>query len=808
MRALLRRALAAPGGWPVHLALAALLVPRAAFLGQALFDRDLHLDWYPRARVFAATVRAGLPPLWDLTIGFGQPLLGDPSAQVLYPSTWLALVLAPSTLYTLYAVSHLALAGAGLTRLARAGGLRQGAAVAAGAAWMLGGPLASLVDLWHHLAGAAWMPWVVLGVHRAMRRPGRRSTLWLGVCLGLQVLAGSADMVLLTAGLSLAWLAAVSPRPSRRGFARGVASLAGGVALATLVSAGQWLPAVDLASRGVRRDLPPDQLLQWSVPPAGLVRTLVPLDATGRVAYTPRAQWALFDSSRQPFLGSLYVGVGAWALAGAALVSRRRRRAALVLVAAALLAALVALGPYSPVHSLIARVVPGASHVRYPSKAMVAFGFAAALLAGLGLSAIRRDARARRVAGLLAALAALGLVAGAMLFGPLLRGAMALSLLLDRSGAAGDALPSAVRFLAGAALAALAAAVLLRSGAPGRAPGVVAACLLADLVLAHHDLHATAPASLLAMPPPVLSAVDRRDHARAYVYEYMILTGASERLLGRASPYTIAQPPPGIDPRPRSALAQRAYPVPPVAGTWGVEGSYDLDLRGLQPVPQWGLNLTLRRAEGTPYHRRLLQMGAVRTVVSLHRSGFEDLVPGPVFPSLFPETIRTWGVPGARPRAYVVGRARAVEGPAAIQALVEPGFDPAAEVVLSGVGAAAAAAGAGGGAGTVHILELRADRVRLEADLEGPGLVVAVDAWDPGWRAWVDGRPAEVLRANGAFRAVAAPAGRHVVEMRYRPRPVALGLALSGLGLVTLLAGALAFRRFTPAASTSSAGSR
>ena len=87
----------------------------------------------------------------------------------------------------------------------------------AGAAWMLGGPLASLVDLWHHLGGAAWMPWVVLGVHRAMRRPGPRSTLWLGVCLGLQVLAGSADMVLLTAGLSLVWLAAFSPRPSRRG---------------------------------------------------------------------------------------------------------------------------------------------------------------------------------------------------------------------------------------------------------------------------------------------------------------------------------------------------------------------------------------------------------------------------------------------------------------------------------------------------------------------------------------------------------------------------------------------------------------
>jgi hypothetical protein len=89
--------ISAPGGWPVHLALCVLLLPRAALLGEALFDRDLHLDWYPRARMLAATARSGFLPLWDLSIGFGQPLLGDPSAQVLYPTTWLAFLLPPWT---------------------------------------------------------------------------------------------------------------------------------------------------------------------------------------------------------------------------------------------------------------------------------------------------------------------------------------------------------------------------------------------------------------------------------------------------------------------------------------------------------------------------------------------------------------------------------------------------------------------------------------------------------------------------------------------------------------------------------------
>ena len=100
----------APGGWPVHLILATLLLPRATVLGEALFDRDLHMDWYPRALVFAQTIRRGFLPLWDLTIGFGQPLLADPSAQVLYPTTWLNLLLAPWTAYNVYALGHLVFA--------------------------------------------------------------------------------------------------------------------------------------------------------------------------------------------------------------------------------------------------------------------------------------------------------------------------------------------------------------------------------------------------------------------------------------------------------------------------------------------------------------------------------------------------------------------------------------------------------------------------------------------------------------------------------------------------------------------------
>jgi hypothetical protein len=796
------RVLRAYGGWPLHLSLAVLLIPRAVFLGEVLFDRDLHMDWYPRAIVFARTIREGFLPLWDLTIGFGQPLLADPGAQVLYPTTWLNVVLAPPVVYTLFALFHLTFSAVGLTRLARAVGLQRGPAVAAGAAWMLSGPFASLANLWHHFAGAAWMPWVVLATHRLVRRPSAARVAVLGVCLGLQVLAGSGDMVLLTAGVVGAWLLAVGP-PRRRAL-HAALSLAIGVFLAAAVSAGQWLPTMDLVSRSARASLPEDVRVEWSVPPAGLVRLFVPLDASGRVAYTAPAHLALFDGPRPPFFGSLYLGVVALALAAAGLArGRPPRRLATALAAMAVVALLVSMGDHTPLYALMVELIPGAGLFRFPTKVTVVAAFAVAILAGMGLQATRGRLRRRVLAASVAVVGAAVLAASALLFGPALPAATRWGLLLDRSGLEGDALPSLVRLLDHAVVAGLGAVALLKAGRVAAwAPLLAASCLVADLLLAHQDLHSTAPAALLAVPPPVLSALDRAHHARVYIYEYEIHVGTSERLLGRENAYTVAQPVPGIDPRPLAAFAMRVYPVPPCGGYWGVEGSYDLDIRGLQPLVFEEVNLRLRRAEGTPAHRRLLRLGAVRTVVALHSEGFEDLVAGPTFTSLFGEPIRTFRIPDALPRVYAVGRARAVDPEAAIPAMMDPSFEPSREVLLSGPGAAAASATHEPPEARIRVEELFADRERLEVDLEGPGFVVSVDAWAPGWRAYVDGDPADVLRANALFRAVAVPAGHHLVEMVYRPWSALVGLSISAatLMVLALLCGTLWVRgrRSTP----------
>ena len=97
--------------------------------------------------------------------------------------------------------------------------------------------------------------------------------------------------------------------------------------------------------------------------------------------------------------------------------------------------------------------------------------------------------------------------------------------------------------------------------------------------------------------------------------------------------------------------------------------------------------------------------------------------------------------------------------------------------------------------GASRVLRLTPDRVVLEVEASSSGFVVLADAFDPAWRATVDGEAAPVRRANVAFRAVAVPLGRHVVEMLYRPRSAARGLILTAVGLLSLLAAAAQARR-------------
>ncbi|HEX8184275.1 MAG TPA: YfhO family protein, partial [Blastocatellia bacterium] len=137
----------------------------------------------------------------------------------------------------------------------------------------------------------------------------------------------------------------------------------------------------------------------------------------------------------------------------------------------------------------------------------------------------------------------------------------------------------------------------------------------------------------------------------------------------------------------------------------------------------------------------------------------------------------------ALPRAFFAERViEANSHAAALDMLREPGFDNRAAVVesennskaSSGISklklnTAPAIDTRNSPAASASIIEDRRNSVVIETDNQDEGLLVLSDNYYPGWRAYVDGRAAEVLRANCTMRAVKVSAGCHVVSFLFVP---------------------------------------
>jgi hypothetical protein len=107
---------------------------------------------------------------------------------------------------------------------------------------------------------------------------------------------------------------------------------------------------------------------------------------------------------------------------------------------------------------------------------------------------------------------------------------------------------------------------------------------------------------------------------------------------------------------------------------------------------------------------------------------------------------------------------------------------PSDTVILSAAGPRASGLGA-----TLRVPEGSGDQMRVDVDARGGGYLVVADAVQSGWRAWVDGRPADLVQADHALGAVFVPVGRHEVRLRYEPEAWRLGELISGLSVLLLL---------------------
>jgi hypothetical protein len=170
----------------------------------------------------------------------------------------------------------------------------------------------------------------------------------------------------------------------------------------------------------------------------------------------------------------------------------------------------------------------------------------------------------------------------------------------------------------------------------------------------------------------------------------------------------------------------------------------------------------------------------VRFLIAVHGVGLPPGLSGSVVAS--ERGYELYEVEGSEPRVSVVSDWREVrDGAEALAAIREDGFVPGARAVVEGHPDLADPSQPGGAAGSATYREAAPEDVSITASATAPSIVVVRNAWDGGWSATVDGRPAPVLRTDYFLQGVQIPAGTHEIRLTYRDPMIGRGLALSAL---------------------------
>lgn len=90
--------------------------------------------------------------------------------------------------------------------------------------------------------------------------------------------------------------------------------------------------------------------------------------------------------------------------------------------------------------------------------------------------------------------------------------------------------------------------------------------------------------------------------------------------------------------------------------------------------------------------------------------------------------------------------------------------------------------------GHINIVERKPNSVEvILSDLPGPRVLTFVDAYYPGWKAYVDEEEVPILLANDAFKAIVVPEGTHRVRFSFSSTPALLGIIVSGMTVLSVV---------------------
>lgn len=722
---------------------------------------DTKAHFHPQLQFLASALHKGLSPFWTPFVFAGSPQIADPQSLIFSPPFFLIALLnpAPDFRWSDGALLGSLLVGAlCLVLLFRDRGWHPGGAVVCAFAFAFGAAAAWRIQHVGQVLSLAYFAVTLLLLSRALERGSWSYGFCAGLAAGFMVLGRDQVALLgvyvLTGLVLAAIVTAQSPWKALRGSAVPLAlGVLGAALVATLpilltaaLAGDSNRPVIDLAGAG-KGSLHPGSLLTGLI--ANLYGTAGPLENFwGPPSPAWEKRFGPLDLYLARNMGELYIGllpillvVGPGLVRGALL-----RREIVALSVAALLVLIYALGRYTPGFFLLFHL-PGVDFYRRPADALFVLGALLAILGGYLTHLVLTDA-APRAARWQVALEALLLSAG---FGA----ALWLAWAVGRLPLAVVPVVTALLCLMLVAGALVAARGLALQGSGMAATIVLAMAMLVDLAVNNGPNESTA---LPAQQYEVLRA-DSRNETIA--------------LLKRETARTA-----GPDRRDRIELAGIDFHWPNASLVHGLDNTL-----GYNPL-RLGL---YSRATGAGDHVALPDQRSFSALMPSYRSLLADMLglrfiatgvpveqidarlkPGDLVQIARTKDAYVYENPRALPRVLLVTEAQQADFDTILTTGEWPaGFDPRRTVLLDKAPPPVPTGPAQ--AGSVRIRNYGTTEVLLEADAPRGGFLVLNDVWQPWWQVEVDGKPAELLRANVLFRAVRVPPGRSAVRFVFRP---------------------------------------
>ncbi|MFQ6674098.1 MAG: hypothetical protein ACE5GH_04860, partial [Fidelibacterota bacterium] len=138
------------------------------------------------------------------------------------------------------------------------------------------------------------------------------------------------------------------------------------------------------------------------------------------------------------------------------------------------------------------------------------------------------------------------------------------------------------------------------------------------------------------------------------------------------------------------------------------------------------------------------------------------------------------------PKAWLVYEVESVSSPReSLRKTIDPDFDPSTEaIVINYTGPPLAS----GGSGTTRVDHYSENQIVLETSSSEGGLaVLSENYYGPGWKATMDGQPAQIFQTNHILRSVYIPAGEHTITYRYDTSRFRLARMISRMSLTLLI---------------------